>query len=112
MQAGDGSHQHVKRSGAVECAALGAGAERVQSGACSEAEIADFRFHDLRHTAATRMAEAGVDAFTIAAILGHSNVQMTARYAHATVEARRRAVEVLAEKPGHNLVTAEFGQAR
>lgn len=43
--------------------------------ALAGAKIRDFRFHDLRHTAATRMAEAGVDAFTIASILGHSNVQ-------------------------------------
>jgi integrase len=38
--------------------------------ACEEAKIADLHFHDLRHTAATRMADAGVDAFTIASILG------------------------------------------
>ena len=42
---------------------------------------ADFHFHDLRHTAATRMADAGADPFTLAAILGHSDIRMTARYA-------------------------------
>lgn len=61
------------------------------------AEIEDFRFHDLRHTAATRMAELGVDPFTISAILGHTNVQMTAKYAHATGEGTRRAVEALSD---------------
>src|SRR5207247_821987 len=51
--------------------------------ALKRAGITGLRFHDLRHTAATRMAECGVDAFTIAAILGHKSVEMTARYAHA-----------------------------
>jgi integrase len=74
--------------------------------ACRLAEIEDFRFHDLRHTAATRMAESGVDPFTIAAILGHKSLDMTASYAHATQQARRRAVEALEEankKPGHKV---------
>lgn len=60
-----------------------------------DAKIADFRFHDLRHTAATRMADAGADAFTLASIFGWSDVRMALRYTHATDEARRRAVENL-----------------
>src|ERR1051326_275891 len=60
------------------------------------AGIPDFRFHDLRHTAATRMADNGADVFTIAAILGHSDIRMTSRYTHATDRARRAAVESLA----------------
>jgi hypothetical protein len=59
------------------------------------AKIVDFHFHDLRHTAATRMADAGADPFTLAAILGHSDIRMTARYTHATDEAKRRAVDRL-----------------
>src|SRR5205807_10490445 len=55
----------------------------------------DFRFHDLRHTAATRMADYGADAFTLAAIFGWSDVRMALRYTHATDEAKRRAVENL-----------------
>jgi integrase len=35
-----------------------------------QAKITDLRFHDLRHTAATRMGDAGADAFTLAAIFG------------------------------------------
>ncbi|MEO5859989.1 MAG: tyrosine-type recombinase/integrase [Pyrinomonadaceae bacterium] len=63
--------------------------------AVAEIGIKDFRFHDLRHTAATRMADVGADAFTLAKILGHSSIQMTARYTHATDAAIRRAVENL-----------------
>ncbi len=48
-----------------------------------------------RHTAATRMADVGADPFTLAAILCHSDIRMTARYTHATDEAKRRAVEKL-----------------
>ena len=63
--------------------------------AATNAGLVDFHFHDLRHTAATRMADAGADPFTLAAILGHSDIRMTARYTHATDEAKRRAVEML-----------------
>lgn len=72
--------------------------------ACKNAKIEDFRFHDLRHTAATRMGEAGIDPFTIAAILGHKSIAMTASYTHATQKAKRLAVEALEEaknKQGH-----------
>ena len=60
--------------------------------AVSNANIENFRFHDLRHTAATRMADAGADAFTLMKILGHSDIRMTARYTHATDAALKRAV--------------------
>jgi integrase len=56
------------------------------------AEIKEFCFHDLRHTAATRMADAGADAFTLMRILGHSDIRMTTRYTHATDQSLRRAV--------------------
>jgi integrase len=74
--------------------------------ACRLAKIEDFRFHDLRHTAATRMGEAGIDPFTIAAILGHKSIAMTASYTHATQRAKRLAVEALEEaieKQGHKV---------
>jgi len=67
--------------------------------ACQKASIVDFRFHDLRHTAATRLADRGADAFQIAAILGHTTIQMSARYTHATSDGLRRAVESLATDP-------------
>jgi integrase len=49
---------------------------------CRRAGIEDFHFHDLRHTFATRIADGGQNPFTIAYLLGHSNIQMTARYTH------------------------------
>jgi integrase len=65
--------------------------------ACRRAEIKGLRIHDLRHTAASWMVEAGVDLVTVSRILGHSSIQMTMRYAHPTPENMRRAVEKLAE---------------
>lgn len=64
--------------------------------ACRETGIVDFRFHDLRHTTGTRLADAGTDAFAIAEVLGHRNLQTTKRYTHATELRKRRAVEALA----------------
>jgi integrase len=64
--------------------------------ACKEAGIHDFRFHDLRHTTGTRLADAGTDAFAIAEVLGHRNLQTTKRYTHATELRKRRAIEALA----------------
>lgn len=65
--------------------------------ACKNTNIKGVRFHDLRHTAGTRMVEAGVDLVTIKEILGHSTIQMTMRYCHPTPENRRKAVEKLAD---------------
>jgi integrase len=62
------------------------------SRALKVAGIPDFCFHDLRHTAATRMADGGADAFTLMRILGHSDIRMTTRYTHATDQSLRRAV--------------------
>lgn len=42
----------------------------------------DLRFHDLRHEAASRFAEGGMDIIRIAAITGHSSLQMLKRYTH------------------------------
>ena len=61
--------------------------------ACSEAGIADFHFHDLRHTFATRLGDAGCNVTTIARLLGHSNIQMSMRYTHASDDTLRNAVE-------------------
>ena len=45
----------------------------------SDAGIKDFRFHDLRHTAATRMADGGADAFALASIFGWTDIRMALR---------------------------------
>ena len=59
--------------------------------------IVGLRLHDLRHTAASKMIEAGVDLATVSKILGHASIQMTMRYAHPTPENMRRAVDRLGD---------------
>ena len=56
------------------------------------AAIPDLRFHDLRHTFATRLVQAGVHLVTIQHLLGHARITMTGRYAHAPDAARIAAV--------------------
>ena len=50
--------------------------------ACHKAGIRDFRFHDLRHSAASFMAMGGVSLLAIGTILGHKTASMTKRYSH------------------------------
>ena len=50
--------------------------------ALQKAGIEDFRFHDLRHTAASTYASRGCDIISLKNILGHKSIEMTQRYAH------------------------------
>ena len=50
--------------------------------ALSKANIFNFRFHDLRHTAASYLAMNQASLLEIGTLLGHKTVQMTKRYAH------------------------------
>lgn len=59
------------------------------------AKIKHFRFHDLRHTAATRMIAGGADLNTVKEILGHSSLAMLQRYVHVMPELKVRAIEIL-----------------
>jgi integrase len=57
------------------------------------------RLHDLRHTAATKMAEAGVPESTMLALMGHMSRAMLERYSHVRLAAKREAVEALSIAP-------------
>lgn len=50
--------------------------------ACRKAGVADFRFHDLRHTAASWLRMAGADTHTVPELLGHKDLRIAARYHH------------------------------
>jgi integrase len=58
-------------------------------------KVAHFRLYDCRHTWATRAAEAGIDLVTLAAMLGHSKINMVLRYAHPTQEHQAKAMDKL-----------------
>ncbi|MDQ1591629.1 MAG: hypothetical protein QOG71_2256 [Pyrinomonadaceae bacterium] len=63
--------------------------------AVREVGLSNFRFHDLRHTAASRMADRGVDPFTLAYIFGWSDIRMAMRYTHSTNATMKEAVRSL-----------------
>ena len=49
---------------------------------CRALGIVDFRFHDLRHTAASWLRMSGADFQTVAQLLGHKDLRMASRYQH------------------------------
>lgn len=59
------------------------------------ARLADLRVHDLRHTCASWLVQAGVPLLEVSKLLGHSTIEMTERYAHLAPENLRTAVGVL-----------------
>jgi integrase len=59
---------------------------------CRKAGIHGLRFHDLRHTFATRLVRNGVDIGAIQRLLGHSTLLVTQRYVHADEKTLRMAV--------------------
>lgn len=69
--------------------------------ALSRAEIENFRFHDLRHTFATRLVQVGVGIYEVQKLGRWKNASMVMRYAHHNPESLRSSIEVLDifEKP-------------
>ncbi|MHA6232737.1 tyrosine-type recombinase/integrase [Pseudomonas fluorescens group sp. PF-69] len=61
--------------------------------ALKEAGLVAFRFHDLRHDAATSLINADTDLYTVGQILGHRSQQSTARYAHLSIKTKQAAAD-------------------
>ena len=66
--------------------------------ALKQAEIDDFRFHDLRHSAASYLAMNGASLAEIAEVLGHKTLQMVMRYAHLSEAHTTSVVSSMNEK--------------
>jgi integrase len=64
-------------------------------GSIREEAGVECRLHDLRHTAATKMAEAGIPESTMLALMGHMSRAMLERYSHVRMTAKREAVKAL-----------------
>lgn len=65
-----------------------------------QAAMPGTRFHDLRHTAASMLIQAGVPLYTVGTILGHSDARTTKRYAHLAVDSLREAMGKLGKRTG------------
>ena len=61
----------------------------------AKAKIDDFRFHDLRHTFASRLAMENVDLLTIRDLGGWKTLSMVQRYSHLSPGHRQSAIERL-----------------
>ncbi|HWR76809.1 MAG TPA: site-specific integrase [Thiobacillus sp.] len=66
--------------------------------ALKAAKIEDFKFHDLRHSAASYLAMNGASLAEIAEVLGHKTLQMVKRYAHLSEGHTARVVESMNQK--------------
>ena len=100
-----GNKIHEVRIGALLAAALSAMPERKGRvfdtrnfekrwrQAVKDADLADFRFHDLRHTFASWARQNGADIADVKEALGHSDISMTMRYAHIKPDAQDTAFD-------------------
>jgi len=70
--------------------------KRAFTSARAKAGIADFHFHDLRHTYASRLVRNGADLNTVKELLGHFSITTTQRYLHSQAEQKRATVNSLA----------------
>ena len=59
------------------------------------AKVNNFRWHDLRHTFASRLVEAGANIKLVQEACGHASITMTARYAHVSNNALKDAMSAL-----------------
>lgn len=96
-------HKYATRPGAVDIVFHserqtpldGSNIRRALTTALKSAKIHDLHFHDLRHTFATRMVQAGIDLYKVQRLLGHKSPIMTQRYAHHYPESLRDGVDAL-----------------
>lgn len=67
------------------------------------AGLGHARFHDLRHSTASEMVNAGVDLYAVGAVLGHKSTQSTQRYSHLSQDSMRQAMTAIGgRKIPHN----------
>jgi integrase len=60
-----------------------------------QAGLQGLRFHDLRHTAITELAEMGVADHVLESITGHLSRRMLEHYSHIRIDAKRQALDAL-----------------
>jgi integrase len=72
----------------------------------TKAGLEGFRFHDLRHTFASRLVQCGVPLYDVMALMGHKSIAMVQRYAHLAPDYQDKAINAL-NAFGHNMGTVE-----
>ncbi len=102
-------------SGKAHTKIIGRNLLRAFYSARETAKLADVRFHDLRHTFATRLVQSGIDLYVVKELLGHKTITMTMRYAHHFPESLRHGVEVLdtwGAQKGAQSIKKSYGKDR
>jgi len=89
LEGGSAKNYHARALAAVKKAAKAEGTETTP--------VKPFPPYVMRHTALTRLAQAGCDAFTLARIAGHSSITITQRYCHPQADAIERAFAKLTD---------------
>ena len=69
--------------------------KRAFNTACRNAKLYDVHFHDLRHTAITRMLEKGIPAVLVMKISGHTQQKTFMRYVNQTETSMREIADIL-----------------
>ncbi len=96
-------HPHAKRLLAwVPFAAPKITLQRAFQRARAAAGLPHIHLHDLRHSAASEMINAGVDLYTVGAVLGHRDARSTKRYSHLRHDTLADAVSKIGRKIPHN----------
>jgi integrase len=85
---------------------------RAFEGTARRSGLEDVTFHTLRHTFASRLAQAGVPLNTVRELLGHGDMTVTMRYAHLAPNNLREAVQVLVKEASKEKKRTRSVQAR
>jgi integrase len=73
--------------------------KKAWAGVLKEANIENFRWHDMRHDFASRLVMSGVDLFRVQKLMGHSDISMTLRYAHLATSDLQKTISLLDPEP-------------
>lgn len=79
------------------------GLRRVFEQARRKAGVANFRFHDTRHTAATRLLRSSGNLRLVSKLLGHAQIATTVKYAHATIDDLAEAMAAMVPQESHGV---------